>query len=199
MKKKIQLILLTLILACANGFAQTAKQVLDKAAATVSYAGGVSAHFTTSGSYGTNSGTIAVKGRKFHATTAMATIWFDGKTQWTYMKRNNEVNVNNPTESQLQAINPYNFINMYRSGYKYTMKTVGNKYEVHLTATQRRGVSEMYIVVDKTSYVPSQIRMKQNKGWSTISISRFKKSNLSDSMFRFNAKDFPSAEVIDLR
>ena len=87
--------------------AQTAKEVLDKTAATVSNKGGAQASFTISGQSMNASGTIAIKGKKFHATTAQATIWFDGKTQWTYMKNNDEVNISNPTESQLAAINPY--------------------------------------------------------------------------------------------
>jgi hypothetical protein len=41
--------------------------------------------------------------------------------------------------------------------------------------------------------------MKTAKGWSEIAISKFKKEKIKDSQFRFNAKDFPNAEVIDLR
>lgn len=192
---------MTLVLTVGTAFGITARQVLDKASATVSNKGGVSAKFTMqSGQYGNTSGTIAVKGRKFHATTGAATVWFDGKTQWTYLKRTNEVNVNTPKESDLQAINPYNFINMYRSGYNLSMTTKGSTYVVHLTATSsKRSVKEMYITVNKANYVPTQVKMKQGSKWSTITISNFKRSNLSDATFRFNSKDFPSAEVIDLR
>jgi hypothetical protein len=41
--------------------------------------------------------------------------------------------------------------------------------------------------------------MKQQKGWTTIDIKNFKKTNIADGTFRFNSKDFPSAEIIDLR
>lgn len=180
--------------------AQSAKNVLDKAAAVVSNKSGVKANFTVkSGQYGSTSGTIAVKGKKFTATTPMATTWFDGKTQWTYMKKNNEVNVSNPTEAELQSLNPYNFINMYRSGYKYSMTTQANQYTVHLTATKKRQVTQMYIVVDKQSYRPTKVSMLQGKKWTSITISNFSKATLSDATFKFNAKDFPKAEIIDLR
>ena len=136
-------------------------------------------------------GTISIKGKKFHATTPDAIIWFDGKTQWTYVKKNDEVNVSTPNESQLQALNPYNFIYMYKKGYTYMMTKKSNGYEVHLTATdKKRSVQEMYITVNKSTYIPSQIRVKH---------CNFKKANLSDGIFRFNSKDFPKAEVIDLR
>ena len=147
--------------------AQTAKQVLDKTASIVAAKSGAKATFSIKSNQMNASGTIAIKGKKFQATTPQATIWFDGKTQWTYLKKNEEVNVANPTESELAAINPYNFIYMYQKGYKYTMEKKNGSFIVHLT--------------------------------TTIDISGFKQSKLSDGMFRFNSKDFPNAEVIDLR
>ena len=178
---------------------QTAKQVLDKTAAIVAAKSGAKASFTIKGEQFNTSGTIAVKGKKFQATTPQATIWFDGKTQWTYLKKNDEVNVANPTEAELAAINPYNFIYMYQKGYKYTMEKKNGSFIVHLTATDKRSIQEMYITITPKSYIPSQIRMRQQKGWTTITISGFKQSKLSDGLFRFNSKDFPNAEVIDLR
>ena len=179
--------------------AQTAKQVLDKTAAVVAAKSGAKASFSIKGDQMNASGTIAIKGKKFHATTPQATIWFDGKTQWTYLKKNEEVNVANPTEAELAAINPYNFIYMYQKGYKYTMEKKNGSFIVHLTGSDKRGIQEMYITIHQKTYIPSQIRMRQQKGWTTITISGFKQSKLSDGMFRFNSKDFPNAEVIDLR
>lgn len=198
--KKIGIILMFCML-CGVALGQPARSVLDKVSAVISNKGGVSANFKiSSSSYGNANGKIYIKGRQFHATTASAIIWFNGKTQWTYMKHNNEVNVNNPTEAELQAINPYNFINMYRSGFSYGMKTIGGNYQVHLKATKKsRQIQEMYILVNKSTYVPSQIKMRQGSRWSTITISNFKKANLSNSIFRFNSKDYPKAELIDLR
>ena len=179
---------------------QTAKQVLDKTAAVVSDKNGVQAHFSIKSAQMQTSGTFAVKGRKFHATTPQATMWFDGKTMWTYMKKNDEVNVSNPTESQLAAINPYNFIYLYKNGYTYKMEKGRNNYTVHLTATdKKKNIQEMYITVLQKGYIPTQIRMKQSKGWTTIDISQFKATAQSDNLFRFNSKDYPQAEVIDLR
>lgn len=199
MKKHFAIIMMLLLSVGAQ--AESAKRILDKAAATVSNPGGVQAHFQMiSKQFGSTEGDIAVKGRKFHATTLDATIWFDGKTQWTYMKGNDEVNISNPTEAQLQAINPYNFINIYKKGYKLEAKKVEHFYEVHLIPTDKnRKIQEMYIVVDETSYHPTHVKMKQKDKWSTIVISRLKTASLSDDLFKFNSKDFPQAEIIDLR
>ena len=196
--ERIKITMLALLMAVAS-YGQTAKQVLDKAAAVVSNKKGAQASFTISGQNMNASGTIAIKGKKFHATTPQATIWFDGKTQWTYMKNNDEVNVANPSESQLAAINPYNFIYMYKNGYNYTMEKKGGNFVVHLTATGKKSIQEMYLTIGQKSYTPSQVRYKTAKGWTTIEIRNFKAANLADGMFRFNSKDFPKAEIIDLR
>jgi len=198
MEKLISVLLLYLF-ALLPLNAQSAKQVLDKTAAVVSNKNGAQASFTMKGTNIDTSGTIAVKGRKFHATTPQATIWFDGKTQWTYMKKNEEVNVSTPSESELAAINPYNFIYLYKNGYSYTMEKKNGQFIVHLKATGKKSIQEMLISVSQKSYIPSKIRMKQSKGWTTIDITNFKTASLSDGMFRFNSKDFPQAEVIDLR
>ena len=199
MKKHFALIVMLLL--CVGVHAESAKRILDKAAATVSNPGGVRAHFQMiSKQFGNTNGEIAIKGKKFHATTPDATIWFDGKTQWTYMKGNDEVNISNPTEAQLQAINPYNFINIYKKGYKLSSKKVENSYEVHLIPTDKsRKIQEMYIIVDSSSYRPTHVKMKQKDKWSTIIISQLTTASLSDNLFQFNSKDFPKAEIIDLR
>ena len=180
--------------------AQSAKSVLDKAAASVTVASGVKANFRMTTTTGNTSGTIAIKGKKFYATTPQAKIWFDGKTQWTYLKNNDEVNVSNPTEAQLQAINPYNFINLYKKGYTYTMNTAGTNYVIHLTSNSAdRKIKELFITVNKKSYKPMQVKMLQGKKWTTFDITSIKKEKIADSQFRFNSKDFPKAEIIDLR
>ena len=198
MKKICFLIAATLISAAT--FAQTAKSVLDKAAANITVKSGVQAKFKMTGSMGNTSGTITIKGRKFHATTPQAIVWFDGKTQWTYMKNNDEVNVTTPTESQLQAINPYNFINLYKNGYDATLNSSGKDYVVHLTAsTKDKKIRELFITVNKSSNTPTQVKLLQGTKWTIFDISDLKKQSVPDSQFRFNAKDFPQAEIIDLR
>lgn len=192
--------LITAVLFSTITLAQTAKNVLDKAAANITVKSGVKASFNMTGSHGSTSGIILVKGKKFHASTPQAIIWFDGKTQWTYMKNNDEVNISTPTEAQLQAINPYNFINLYKSGYTSTLNKSGSDFIVHLTATSKeKKIQELFITVNKKSYIPTQVKLLQGKKWIIFDVKDLKKQTIADSEFRFNAKDFPNAEVIDLR
>ena len=196
--EKIRITLLLLLFAVAS-YGQSAQKVLDKTAKVVSNKSGVQASFTISSKqYGSTSGTIEIKGRKFRATTNEGVVWFDGKTQWTYVKQNDEVNVNTPSAADLQAINPYTFIYMYKQGYTASMTISGNSYVVTLQG-KGKSISEMVITINKQTYVPSQIRMLQNKQWTTIKVSNFRTANLSDALFRFNPKSYPNAEIIDLR
>ena len=162
-----------------------ARAILDKTSKVIGHKSGVSASFTLNNpTTGNVSGTIAVKGGKFNARTPQAIVWFNGKTQWTYMKKNNEVNISTPTQAQQQMMNPYTFINVYKTGYKMSSAKAGSSYEVHLVAqNQKRSIQEM----------------KHNGRWYTVTISNFSAKKLSDSLFAFNSKDYPSAEVIDLR
>ena len=197
--KKICFLIMAALLSTAT-MAQTAKSVLDKAAANITVKEGVKASFRMTGGIGNTSGTIQIKGKKFHATTPKAIVWFDGKTMWTYMKDNEEVNVSNPSEAQLQAINPYNFINLYKNGYDSSLNSTGSSYVVHLTSTAKdRKIKELFITIDKQSYHPTQVKLLQGKTWTIFEITNLSKSKIVDSQFRFNVKDFPKAEVIDLR
>ena len=199
--KKIVFVMTTMLLLGVSSFAQTANTVLDKCAATVSSKKGVTANFTMqSAQYGNAVGTISLKGQKFYMLSNTTTMWFDGTTLWTYMASNEEVNISKPTTQQLQTLNPYNFINLYKSGYSSTMTTSGTNYQVHLTSTdEQHKIKEAFLTIDKTSYVPKEIKMLTGNKWTTFTISGLKKETLADSKFRYDPNLYPDAEIIDLR
>ena len=178
-----------------------AKQVLDKAAAKLNRKGGATADFTISTTgVGKVSGKISVKGKKFYANTSQMKTWFNGKTQWTYVKPSNEVSISNPAASQQAKINPYKFLYIYKTGYNISMKQEGRNYIVHLKANKpKNNIKEMFVTINRTTYVPTTIKINENGTWSTITIKNFKSDNLPDSHFVFNKKLFPKVEIIDLR
>lgn len=197
----ITIICLTAMMAFAAGNTSAeAKKILDKAAAKVNLSKGATANFSISGGkIGNQSGTISIKGNKFQASTATAIVWFDGKTQWTYMKNNDEVNISTPNAAKQASMNPYTFINIYKKGYNLSVENTASGKQVHFTAQNKNAsIKEMYVLVDK-NYNIKQVKMKQSAGWYSISISNLTSKNLSDSAFTFNTKDYPKAEVIDLR
>jgi outer membrane lipoprotein-sorting protein len=202
MKKTILITLMICVTLCVNAQnAAQARRVLDKTATIIGNKGGASANFKISSSnMGSTSGSISIKGNKFHARTNQATVWFNGKTQWSYLQSTDEVNITTPTEAQRMRMNPYTFITMYKNGYTLGMTSKGANYQVHMTAqNKQRTVQEVYLTINKSTYKPSIIKMRESGKWTTITISNFKTTNLPNSLFMFSAKDFPTAEVIDLR
>ena len=108
-----------------------AKEVLDKTASAFRQSGGIHATFTVqtyvkSKLQNTSSGNIRLKGDKFLLDAEGVKTWFDGRTQWSYVAGNDEVNVAQPTSEELQSINPYAFLSIYEKGYdlKVGKKTV---------------------------------------------------------------------------
>ena len=198
--------LITVAMISLATFSQSAVKVLDKAVKTIALKDGVKADFKMTGGMGSASGTIVIKGKKFHATTPQATICFDGKTQWTYLKNNDEVSVTNPNESQLQAINPYAFIDIYKQGFNYKMKkgTLSNGkngYKIFLNAdNKKQEIREIYLEVDN-QYNPVRVSMRQGKSqWVRIVVNSFRTGKKFDSdHFTFPKAKYPNAVIIDLR
>ena len=190
-----------------------AKAVLDKTAEAFRKAGGVKADFivkaVTNGlAEGGENGTIQLKGEKFVLKTSDMVTWFDGKTQWSYVAKNDEVNVSNPTQEELQQINPYTFLYIYQKGFSYklgTAKTFRRKtvWEVILTAKDRKQELErITLYVTKDTYEPLYILLQQRgqQTRSEITVTNYlTRQNYADNVFVFSRKQYPSAEIIDLR
>lgn len=202
MKKLIYTLIIGLIAGIATASAQTAKSVLDKTASTLSsYPSCTATYIAALGNSGSNSGTITIQGNKFYVISSQANAWFDGKTQWIYMPSSNEVNVTTPSAQEIQRMNPYHFLNLYKSGYDLKLASSGSNYVVTLTAQKSQSIKSMEITLSQKTYLPSRVTMTTKKGsTSTISISNIKKGKkLSESSFRFPQKQYPRATVVDLR
>ena len=190
-----------------------AKSILDKTAEAFRKAGGVKADFTvkviTDGLIeGVEHGTIQLKGEKFVLKTTDIVTWFDGKTQWSYVAKNDEVNVSNPTQEELQQINPYTFLYMYQKGFSYKLGTVkvyqGKAvWEVILTANDKKQELEsITLYVTKSTYEPVYIQLQQRgqKTRNEITVTAYQTGlDYADHVFTFDRKAYPTAEVIDLR
>lgn len=191
--------------------AQTARNILDQTADKLNRSGGIEATFEATSFKGTKEagntgGTICVQGNRFRLTSPGLTTWYDGKTQWSLHSENEEVYVSNPTETELQSINPYTFINLYKSG--YNLKLSGTTYqgknchEVRLTAKEKsKSIREMRVVIDKSTALPHSIRIKDSKGnWFRIRIKSIQTGkNWNSSFFTYSSKEHPGIEMVDLR
>lgn len=207
MKKTFILCLLALL--CCTMQAQTARQVLDAAAAKLQK-GGVSANFkatTYKGlkASGTAAGTIQIQGSKFKIASNGMTTWYDGKSQWTMISGSGEVNLSQPTAAEASRMNPYSFINLYKNGYNSSMKTTTYEgrtcKEITLVATGKGVAYPRILVIVDSNNTPVNVRVKDSKGnWMRFAVSNVQTGKrFSDATFRFDKKQYPKIEIIDLR
>ena len=201
--KKIFLIVLLLGTALLQAVAQQdakAESILNKMAATYRQAGGISLTFG-----GTQRGKLLLKGNKFYLESGGIQTWFDGKTQWSYVAQNEEVNVSTPTPEELQSVNPYALLTSYKKSFNY--RYVGEKtrqgkrgQEILLTPKASQDVKSITLNV-KENGSPVYIAIQLHNGEKQeFQISSYQTGvNLPDATFRFNKQKYPEAEIIDLR
>ena len=193
--------------------AQEASSILDKAAETYEQSNGIKANFALhsvvpeqniSESY---EGTIEMSKDKFKLTTPDMITWYNGETQWVYVMRSEEVNVTTPGGDELQFTNPAILLKQYKKGFKAvyngitTTQEAKSAYDIQLIPKIKKDIKQIDIQIDKISNLPASIRITDKKNAiTTIHISQWKTElNHSDSFFVFNEKDYPDAEIVDLR
>ncbi len=208
---KKTLFVLILFVSTTLVFAQNAKNVLDRTSKVIKNSGDMEVNFTASSFIDQNqkgniSGTIYLKGRKFHLVSTNITCWFDGKTLWSFNKSNDEVNISVPSIQERETMDPYLFCELYKDGYSYSMKSTTLRghdcYEVTLdTKDKKKSVQEMRITIDKKTNMPLCVRMRQGiKYWIRISILKCKINQKYDGdKFKFKKEDYPSATIVDIR
>lgn len=186
-----------------------AKKIMEEVEAGFRKAGGLRIGFSMQASSGQSSGTIELKDEKFVLYAGGVTTWFDGHTQWSYLVSAGEVNISEPTPEELQTLNPYAWLSLYRNGYRAQLLQpvragdASRYYGVQLTAPAAGGSMEalsITLYVQKNTYRPARIVLQQGGEDVEIVVENYEDGLLwSDSHFVFDASKYPDAEVIDLR
>lgn len=192
---------MVLVLAMMS-YAQNATQLLDKSAATLRAAGNVKIGFTLEAEGGSSTGYIKLQKQKFVINMGGTITWFDGKTMWTYVKANDEVNVTNPSADAVAKMNPYAFLSFYKKGYTAKMgKSTTKEHEVLLTGKSGSPFKKVVVRLNKSTKYPTVITMTSSKGdVTTIRCNSFlKNQKYTNATFQFNKKNYPNVEVVDLR
>ena len=152
-------------------------------------------------------GTIQLKGDKYRLNVADQDIISDGKTVWTYMKDANEIQLNNASKDSSQ-ITPANFLTLYEKGFLFKFmgeeKEGGMAYQlVELVPIdpKKKSVVKVKLKISKKDQMIQQARLIDKNGTVvTYKVEKFFPDSASaDSLFNFNTKNYPGAEVIDLR
>lgn len=205
MKKLYTLIIGLFLLGASPAFAQQdpqAQQILDKTIETFRQTDAVSLTFG-----GSQEGKLILQGDCFYLDCGGIKSWFDGTTQWSYVEENEEVTVSAPTPEELQSVNPYAILQSYRLQYNYRyqgIRTEGGKKNHILLLTPRTAnandIASVWLHIS-TAYRPTSIRIQNSRGESRQFIIRSYQTvkGLDINSFRFDAKKYPHAEIIDMR
>lgn len=152
-------------------------------------------------------GKLLVNKEKFYLQLEALTTWFDGENQWTLLEGSDEVNLIKPTQEELQSINPYLLLAIYKEGYTYRLggkQSYNGKQitEINLHAKElRKEIQHVRIYMDKVSFLPLYLEFStKQSGRTKVSIQTLELNRqMKASTFSFDEKKYPEIEVIDLR
>ncbi|MDO7873652.1 outer membrane lipoprotein carrier protein LolA [Hymenobacter sp. ASUV-10] len=152
------------------------------------------------------SGNIIVAGQKFRLKLSGQEVINDGKTTWTYLKNENEVNISD-TDPDAQDMSPSQIYTMYKKGYKYTYAQAATEAGeaidvIELTPESRTNdVFKVRIKVrKKDNSVKSWEMFKKNGNRYTFTIKNFKPNvPVTASTFSFDKAKYKGVKVVDLR
>lgn len=208
---RILLFCATLLLANAQvAQAQNGTAALDRVVEKIRRSGDLSAAFTLTVYNVLNepvdkqSGTIKLSGDKFYWTTPAMTVWYNGQLQWAYVKASEEVNLTEPTPAEIASINPYTLITTYKQNFNVkALKAKNSQQRVAELTPKKKGtqIDRVVLTVNASNWMPQSFQIYySDRTHSTIALSRLVTGqNFSDATFVFDKKQYPKAEVIDLR
>ncbi len=155
----------------------------------------------------TESGSLYVKSKanKYKVILASQELISDGKTQWTYLKNDKEVQINDIDVSQ-NALNPAQIFTIYEKGFKYLF-TGESKFNnivyqnIELAPLTTKSYSKIKLVVDKVKKQLATITIYEKNGNVHMYMVKTFAPNvkISESIFAFDASKYPGVEVVDLR
>lgn len=203
MKKTIITIVLTALAAIAAFGADNPAAVLSQASAKLKSAKSIVASCFISSGSGAANASLTMSGNKFAIKSPEMEIWYDGKTQWTYSARTDEVSLTEPDASEISQVNPLAVLDYFTSSYTPTMlpPSKGVK-KIKLTAKDRKsGITSAIVTLQSTSLDPVSVELTLSTGERVaISVKSLKKGGaVNASAFTYRKSLHPSAEIVDLR
>ena len=222
--KKILLYCLITGLAINAAFAQKdvdAKKILNQLSAKYRSYDVVKADFTftyedkQAGTKDSQSGTMVSrsKSNKFRVsiyspdnTTLEQEIISDGKNQWTYNKKDKEVELSQIDNSD-ESLNPAQLFTIYEKGYKYIYngdeKVDGKLCQVIDLSPEdeKKPFFKIRLSIDKAKkQISSAMIFDKNGSRYTYTVRSFAPNvKVPESTFTFDKKDYPGVELVDLR
>ena len=156
----------------------------------------------------TQQGTLLVKAKenKYKVVMTDQDMISDGKSQWTYLKKDKEVQVST-VENTGDALNPAQIFTLYEKGFKYLFtgeKKIGGKiYQmIDLSPVDtKKSYFKIRLGINKAAkQIASVLIFDKNGNKYTYDVKTFVPNvKVAASTFTFDPKKYPGVEVVDLR
>lgn len=153
-------------------------------------------------------GTLLLKANtnKFKVIMTNQDLISDGKSQWTYLKKDKEVQISN-VDNSAEAMNPAKMFTIYEKGFKYIYtgdKKIGSKtYEmIDLSPTDiKKPFFKVRLSIDKVAkQIAKVVIFDKNGSTYTYNVKTFLPNvKMPETTFAFDASKYPGVEVVDLR
>ena len=187
-------------------FARNGERIITKLVENYKAQNGISANYVITTDQGNTTGQIVMQGNKFRMSSADLICWYDGKTQWSYSTMTDEVCITEPTDEELQMVNPYSIISNFRHSFNaFLMKSdTESTHEVLMKPKTPKStdIASVTIWVSKQKYLPMKILFKMNDNTSIVIVmSNYKcKQSFKPSTFTYDKSLVPEGtKVVDLR
>jgi len=151
-------------------------------------------------------GSITIKENRYKLVMDNQEVISDGKTIWTFLKEENEVQVND-ANTKKDAITPSSIFTIYEKGFR--SKFMGEKTEAGKTIEQIELIPEdakkpyykVQLSINKADkYVMSANVLNRNGIHLSYSVDKFTPdAPAEESLFTFDKSKHPGVEVVDLR
>ena len=153
----------------------------------------------------TSSGVFTLKGSKFILEMDAMKVWFDGKTQWSFVHQNNEVSITEPSEKELTETNPMAILSGFKTKciIRFSSKTKSNQnYCIEMIPKSKNNdVVKIEVQVNKNNgNLFSIYIISKNGSISHLILSNFQKGiTINENSFVFNSTKFKGVTINDLR
>ena len=153
-------------------------------------------------------GTLLVKANvnKYKVVMTDQDMISDGKSQWTYLKKDKEVQVS-VVDNSGDALNPAQIFTLYEKGFKYLFtgeqKVGGKVYQmIDLSPVDtKKSYFKIRLGINKAAkQIASVLIFDKNGNKYTYNVKTFVPNvKVPESTFVFDPKKYPGVEVVDLR
>lgn len=150
------------------------------------------------------SGKAILRADKFFLEMDELMVWFDGKTQWTYMMNADEVTITEPDAEELAQTNPITIISAFRSvsniNFSKTKSNINHIIEFS-PKTKKADFNKIVVALNKTSNQLAYVNIYYKNGMSNeLKFTSYQQSKtVNAAVFTFDKAKTKGAFVNDLR